>query len=237
MRPAPHDFSQPIPISEFLTSEGFADAAERAREVLEEAGLTNPRKQRLSLAKLDRASLVLREKLGRICHACSIAHPYALCGREMVAVKQFHCEVCAGSNNRRAAQSAIRKLKEAGVRHVLVVGGWPRRLADLRQSLDDPALELRCVDGSSGVRPIASIEADLNWADVLVIWRKTPLNHSFSERYTTTAREAKFSTPIFTAEGGVQAFCHQLERHASARLDRNSETSTPKRSAATKTWS
>jgi hypothetical protein len=118
-------------------------------------------------------------------------------------------------------------MREAGVRRVLIIGGWPSRLADLRQSLDDPSVELRCVGGSTGVRPIGSVEADLAWADVLVIWRRTPLDHAFSERYTTLAREDRFRTPVFTAEGGVQAFCRQLERDASSRQEHDDSSSAP----------
>ena len=208
-----------IGIAEFLEGQGFSnpDAAARARAVLERDGKTNPRKQGIAIAKIASASTLLQATLARICEACSRLHPDAASGREPVIVKAEDCELCRGSNNRRAARVALNALQQAEVRHVLVVGGWPTALVELRDALTDPAIDLRLVEGRKGLRPISSVERDLSWADVLVVWGNTPLDHALSEPYTSRARAGKFRTPKLTVQGGVEAFCRELHRHAERR--------------------
>jgi hypothetical protein len=87
-------------------------------------------------------------------------------------------------------------------------------VAELRRTLEGAGFELRTVGGRKGQRPLSSIERDLLWADVLVVWGDTPLDHALSIPYTSRAREGPFRTPMFTAKGGVEAVCRALERHA-----------------------
>ena len=62
-----------VSIDAFLAGLGLngADAA-RARAALEDAGLTNPRKQRISADKLERAREALAERLQLLCAACTL---------------------------------------------------------------------------------------------------------------------------------------------------------------------
>lgn len=117
----------------------------------------------------------------------------------------------------RLARAAIRMLQNADVHKLLVVGSWPSLLVELRQALKDRFVELRTIDGRSGPRPVASVEKDLSWADVLVIWSGTPVDHSVSAPYTSRAREGKFRTQIVTVKGGVEAVCRALQVHARRR--------------------
>ena len=66
---------------------------------------------------------------------------------------------------------------------LLVVGGTPTTQAALTESLGSPLLEIRCIDGTQGTRSAYTVEADLDWADVLVTWATTPLPHKISLPY------------------------------------------------------
>jgi hypothetical protein len=131
-------------------------------------------------------------------------------GRDLVEVLEPQCEVCAGSNNRRAGYAARRALQMAGARHLLVVGGSRTTHAALRASLEDEAIEVRCIDGTAGARPAPTVDADLDWADLLIVWASTPLPHKVSQPYTSRARGR---VPMITVpRRGVEAVCHALVR-------------------------
>jgi hypothetical protein len=205
-----------IEIAEFLADEGFSnpEAAARARAVLEREGRTRPGKQRIAVAKVNNAIGLLRDTLARVCQTCNGLHPEVTSGREPVIVRPEDCEACAGSNSRRAARAAISGLRQAQIRDVLIVGGWPAHVVELREALGDPAIELRTIHGRKGKRSVAQVERDLSWADVLVVWSETPLDHALSELYTRRAREGRFRTPAITVKGGVEALCNELTLHA-----------------------
>jgi hypothetical protein len=198
-----------IAIEGFLADEGFLDeAAARARAILEAAGLTRVGKRRIAVNKLNAARTVLQSRLLRICHRAACRQPED--ARERVVVLPRACQVCGGSTNRRAGELARQALLDAGYRRILVVGGTRTTHADLRGSLADGDLEVRCVDGSQSTRPLPTVEADLDWADVLVIWATTPLPHKLSLRYTS---RAPGRLPCITvARRGVAALCNELKR-------------------------
>src|SRR5688572_10326261 len=114
-----------VDIEAFLAAEGFlsTESAQRARAALEAAGLTHSRKRNLVVSKLDAARAVLRDRLLRVCHrpACrATSDP-----RERVDVSPANCQVCGGSANRHAGDRARDALRQAGYRHLLVLGGTP----------------------------------------------------------------------------------------------------------------
>jgi len=206
--------SSDVDIREFLEAEGFAgDSLTRAREKLEAAGLTRPEKRRIVSSKLERARDVLRSQLIRVCHrkACRDVADV----REHVLVSAAYCELCGGSPNRRAGALARQAMLAAGYRHLLVVGGSPSTQASLVKSLGSDVLEIRCIDGTQGTRCSNTVEADLDWADFMVVWATTPLPHKVSGPYTSRARGR---LPWITvARRGVEALCDALVRSAHAR--------------------
>jgi hypothetical protein len=98
----------------------------------------------------------------------------------------------------------------AGYRRLLVVGGTRATHAALVDSLGSNDLEIRCVDGKQGSRSSFTVEADLDWADVLVIWATTPLPHRVSRAYTS--RATRRLPWITVARRGVEAMCDELVR-------------------------
>jgi hypothetical protein len=129
-------------IAEFLRDEGFdtPSAAERARSVLEAGGFTRTGKRAFVASKVEPAHAALSGRLIRVCgEACrAVDRDGPGRAREAVIVTHPSCEVCGGSNNRRAAIAAIRALERRGIRRVVVVGGSPGTREQLRRELGAP---------------------------------------------------------------------------------------------------
>jgi hypothetical protein len=158
-------------------------ARNRARALLEEAGLTRPGKTRLSEPKLPRAEQILSERVYRVCTASECQQMARASGREPLPVDpRSHCEHCGGSNNRRAEAAFLETCHQRTVRRVVVVGGSPA----VREELEDKLghrLELRMVDGTER-RTGNQAQGDLEWADLVLVWGATELHHKVSSHYT-----------------------------------------------------
>jgi hypothetical protein len=170
-------------IDALLRDEGFvkADARAAARGILEAAGLTRPRKERMAAEKLDRVRTALDQAAVRHCADPSCAAAVAGDGRVPLEVDKPHCSICSGSNNRRALRSMVDACLTAGIRRVLIVGGRPPAYVELEREL--AALDLRFVDGTSNLPNQTDALRDCAWAQLLVIWAPTPLPHKVSSLY------------------------------------------------------
>jgi hypothetical protein len=199
-----------VAIADFLASLGLAEAdAVRARTVLEEAGITNPRKTRISSAKLDRARAAIDGELARFCRECSTRTDPG--GRVVVLVAPTYCERCGGSRNERALGELTEAAVRAGLRRIVVVGGSPDTRRELRAL--DGALELRLIDGTAR-RTRAEAQRDLDWADLVVVGGSSELNHKVSNLYT---RE-RGTTPVITvSRRGVEAIAGAIVEHVRRR--------------------
>lgn len=167
---------------------GFGHPAARSRavELLCAAGLSNPRKVNIAVAKRDRVQEVLAAALKRLCDRCA-AEGHAGDERERVPVARSEdCEACAGSSTRPAIERCAAALRAAGKSRIVVLGGSPgtrERLADLW-----PAdLSMRFVDGTAR-HTAQEARTNLAWADVVVIWASTELNHRVTEHYAGDAK-------------------------------------------------
>ena len=199
-----------LALADLLDSAGFpaGEPASRARLLLEEAGLTNARKKRIALDKEPRARQLLAERLAPLC-----SHP--ICaqqtnGREIVLVHKTSCEACGGSSQRRMAREAGLALRAAGLRHILILGGTKQTYQPLQAWLEPEGLALRWVDGTAGSRRPPTVAADLEWADIMVVWATTPLPHRVSTPYTDRA-PARLRV-ITVARRGVESVCQELVR-------------------------
>ena len=199
-----------VAIAEFLSSLGLAGAdAERGRAILEAGGLTNPRKTRLSAAKVDRARAAIDAMLARFCSACAARTDAG--GREVVTVPAAACTRCGGSRNDRALAELAEVCAAAGLRRLVVVGGSP----DVRRELGSLGgeLELRLVDGTAR-RTRAEAQRDLDWADLVVIGGSSELGHKVSTLYT---RERGGPPVITVARRGVEAIAGAVIEHVRRR--------------------
>lgn len=206
---------QDVDIEAFLREEGFdtAGASERARRLLEQEGLTNPRKRRVARGKLPQLRRLLAERLVRVCGSAECLRAMgerAAEGAEVVIVTAPSCQFCAGSNNRRALLALGHCLSEHRVDRVLVVGGTPTQHAELTQALGGQRIAVRCVDGSVGSHSRKDAGPDLEWAQLLVIWGATPLPHKVSRLYTVDP--PPHLRVVKVARRGIEALCHEVIR-------------------------
>jgi len=199
---------EPVRIDDFLRSEGYdsEEALHEARVVLERHKLTRPGKRAFVAEKLARARIALDNSLLRVCAGC---RPQAPRGPKLpVPVTAVHCELCSGSNNRRAATRCLDALRRAGVERVLVVGGTPPQQQDLRDLLR--GIDLRCVDGTRASHSQKDAEFNKRWAELVVIWAPTPVRHAVSDLYSeVTYPELKVVT---VHRRGIEALCDEVVR-------------------------
>ena len=186
-RPAADGRATEVDLDVFLRHEGFVTEEGRAiaRGALAAAKLSQPRKQRMLASKTDRARALFRDGRLRLCDdpACAAIRG-ALFGAEspVAAVERAYCDICQGSNNRRAALRLALRMRELGLDRLLVVGGSDDSRAELARLLGD-YLELRLVVGAGVSRSLKDARADMNWAQVMVIWGGTELDHKVSNLY------------------------------------------------------
>lgn len=196
-----------VAIDAMLRDMGFDTPAarKRARAVLEAAGLTNPRKQAISVEKRDRAAEAIAAALVRVC--CADCAALVGDGRTPVVVSGVTCEVCGGSNNRRAALEAARVLRAHGVTRVLVVGGSPPTRKQLDALMRPLGIELEMVEGTVKHSQKVALER-MNRVQAVAIWGSTELDHAVSELYTAEPPPHLRVIPV--ARRGVEALCDAL---------------------------
>lgn len=207
--------TETISIASFLRGEGFdtGESLERARALLEVQQFTRPGKQGMADTKLPAARRALADGLRRLCPSdagLAATEHHGADGREVVMVAGPSCEVCGGSNNRRAALKLGERIRSAGLTRMLVVGGTPTQHAEMDQLLAKEGLHLRYIDGATGSYSKRDALPDLQWAQVMVVWGATPLPHKVSHLYTDDPppllRVVKF------ARRGIEALCEEILR-------------------------
>lgn len=151
---------------------------------LQEAGLSNPRKPNIHVSKTDAVRKVIEEKFVLVCARgdCKQEAAAVQDGRTVVpASEPRHCEFCGGSANQRAVEEMLRACRGRGWKRLCVVGGSPNARTALQQ-LAGRDLDLKLVDGTIS-RSRGQADSDLGWADVVVVWGSTQLNHKVSILY------------------------------------------------------
>lgn len=121
----------------------------------------------------------LEDRVSLLCGEPACAAPP---GRAILKVPPPRCDVCGGSDIRRAT----RRFQEAallnGLSRVVIVGGSPQYHRQLKALLTEPRLRLTLVPGDRR-RNLRQAQADEAGADLVVLWGATLLDHSTSELY------------------------------------------------------
>jgi hypothetical protein len=175
-----------VAIHELLAELGYrSDAARRdALAALVDAGLTNGKKPRISLAKLDAVKDTLAARFVVACARAACRHALAGDPRTLVdADVPTDCSVCSGAANEPAIAAAIAALHQRDLRRLVVVGGSPATHEELGALVGD-RIELRLVSGTDR-RTQQDARHDLDWADLVIVWGSTQLDHKTSRLYTT----------------------------------------------------
>lgn len=189
---------------------GHPRAEAAALDALVAADLTNPRKQGIAAAKRERVREVLERALLRVCARCEAEATGD--GRVRVPAESArHCDLCGGSDNRIAVREAAEACRRAGVERVAVIGGSPASHEALRGLWPD-GVELRIVPGTDR-HTAAQARANLAWADVVLVWGSTQLDHKVSLLYTRT-NEKKVVT---AKRRSIRALAERLADHLKSR--------------------
>jgi hypothetical protein len=204
----------PVEIDEWLIALGFtsADSRAAARLLLEAAKFTNPRKRAMSLEKLPGATAMLAEQTALACgKPCAAFAARAKARAIILDCEPSACSVCRGSNNRRAAIAMAAACLQANLHRILVVGGGKGALRELRSLMENTCVAFRCIDGLEETPNKKDAIADLNWAQLMIVWASTPLPHKVSTSYTD---ERPADLPMITvARRGVEALCREVVRN------------------------
>lgn len=199
--------AEEIAIDELLHSLGLeGEDSALARGVLEHAGLTNPRKQRITASKTGAARAAIDAEIARVCRRC--AADAADETRVVVVVPGPACARCGGSANVRALDDLASAARVGGVRRLVLVGGSP----DVRREFArlEGELELRLIDGMER-RTKNESERDVAWADVIVVAGASELAHRVSNLYTRDPRARR--QVVVSSRRGVEAIAGEVVRH------------------------
>ena len=128
----------------------------------------------------------------------------------LLLVEQSVCEMCGGSPGARSLERMGAALDAAGQSRILVVGGTERKERELRQK--SPAgVDWRFVDGKVA-REDRYYQPHRDWADIIVIWQSTPLDHRVSAHF-----DGKGDARVITVRRrGVAALAGEVVRHLTA---------------------
>lgn len=131
--------------------------------------------------------------------------------RETLAVTQRLCHICGGSADRSALQRLAASLAGTGVSRVVVVGGTEQKGREIRSGCP-PDIEWRFVDGMKAYGD-HHYQPDKAWAQVIVIWTRTPLAHKVSSHFETEARDRL----IYVTGTGIESLCEAVTAHVTRR--------------------
>ena len=200
-----------LSIEEWLGELGYVAAEARAiaRGVLERAGLTNPRKTNIAVAKRARAETALAETLVRHCGDVPCRAALTNDPRQAVEVPRRFCEVCEGGTVTGAVRLLGDALQRAGRLNLLVLGGSPSTHTILERELRGTEVTLQLVDGTRP-RPAAQARAWAEAADVIVVWGSTMLDHKVSQQFTRPEYRDK---TITVARRGIEALSSAVQAH------------------------
>jgi hypothetical protein len=171
--------------ADLYRSLGFGGDTAPYDRLLAEAGLTNPRKTRISTDKADAVRRILEAGFIPVCQRgdCQAAARSLGDHRQPVpAADQSSCAVCGGSINAAAVDEMVAAARRVGWSKLCVVGGSPN-LRDEFERLVAGRVQLRLIPGTA-TRNRRQAAADLAWADRIVLWGSTPLDHKVSQLYT-----------------------------------------------------
>lgn len=195
---------------------GHRKATKAARAALYEVGLTHPGKTAMSGEKRDRVVEELRRRFVLLCAQGACRSEYeerarggqVAAGRKVLpASEPHHCEVCGGSNNTRSTQRMLRLLEARGIQRIIVVGGSPASRSEL-EALLGRSIRLRLVSGTER-RTREEAHRDLDWAQLVVVWGSTQLDHKVSNLYA----KAGAGRVILVRRRGIAALGDEIARH------------------------
>jgi hypothetical protein len=188
---------------------GYGGDGDALEEALHAAGLSNPWLTIIPLSKVEAVRRFIEDRYLLVCGRGECRAEAAAAAREgrtaVPASETRFCAFCGGSANVRAVGRMIEACRARGWRRLCVVGGSPHARTELTR-LVGGELELKLVDGTAS-RSRGQARSDLAWADVVVIWGSTQLDHRVSLLY-------RGPNVVQMARRSIQEVAREVERAA-----------------------
>lgn len=181
--PEPDDAAAaPVPLADLLTERGLETAAEHAAAVAAlAAGESATSLLRLLDARdPDAARRLLDGRLALLCESPDCAPPQ---GATVLRVEPARCDICGGSDIRRAAHGFTAACVAQGVVRVRVVGGSPSYRAQLEALFPRGGpVQLMQTPGTTRVT-LQRAKGHQRVDDLVIVWGATELDHATSNAY------------------------------------------------------
>lgn len=173
---------QDVSLKEFLASRGFeGEQAERAFDELCERGLTRPGKERIAEYKAGAVDEALAAAFFLVCSKPGCREKADAARVVLPASSPRRCEVCGGSDNRRAVDEMLGAMSREGRKKLLVVGGSPGTREELRRLCGERcALRFVTEEKRLGRR---EAKPRLDWSDVTAVWCSTEIDHKITDHF------------------------------------------------------
>jgi hypothetical protein len=179
--PPPPVAAPMVGLTELLTDRGLRGDDEQAAAVraLADARRLSELSRHLSAADPAPVAELLSNRLVLHCGREDCPVPV---GVSVVRVSLARCEVCDGSDTRRSIRRFGESLLLRGVKRLTLVGGSPPYHRILKEHLD-PRVELHLIPGDAR-HTQAQAQSEHRWAQLILVWGGTLLDHSVSSHYT-----------------------------------------------------
>ena len=173
--------------TELLQTLGYGITTEEADRWLVECGLSIPGKERILREKIPALQALLCARLVRACarqdcQAQGQRRALREGKRVILPTAPEHCDICHGSVTHFTVQEMVAACRRVNWRRLCVVGGSPAARERFRAEVGDQ-LALRLVDGTIACTR-RKAATNIAWADHVVAWTATPLDHKVSLLYT-----------------------------------------------------
>ena len=200
------------PIKDMLADIGITDpeSQETAIKDLIRKGVISKRRKRTNIAstKLKRVESCLKETFSWHCHNGDCKGVAKADAPPPLLVDKAFCSYCVGSTDRRSLQEMAETLHADGSRRILILGGTPKVHREIERKSRGLSVEWRFIDGTKA-KDDRYYRPHRDWANIIVIWSSTPLDHRVSRHFTGWSDDR-----VITAERrGISSFCQSVIRH------------------------
>ena len=200
-----------IPINAMLSDMGIIDpeSQETAIERMKSADLISKRRKRANIASAKRKAVesCLKESFAWRCNGGDCKAAAQASGRPSLAVDKKRCSYCNGSSDEAALRQMAEVMASRGLSQLLVVGGTDKKWQEIKAKSGGLKIEWRFIDGTVA-RDDRYYRSDRNWANIIVIWSSTPLDHRVSKHFTGRSDDR-----VITADRrSIAALCQSVIR-------------------------
>ncbi len=199
------------PIPRMLSKYGITanDAQQLARQFLYDRGVIgkNPGRPSMAAHKIEYAIKELYDAFSWHCNNGNCRRAAARDNPKLL-VERFACMYCGGSNDCCALRNLAVAMENVGKGRILVVGGTKAKWQEIENKSPDGRPNWKFIDGTKAP-PNRLLKGYHKWADVIVIWSRTPLDHRVSVHF-----DIKSDTRVVKAPStGIASLAKAVSQH------------------------